>query len=257
MANKMNSVFNLIAKLIRFIKAYISVLKPSKMGIFIEIAEKTNFNHTFSISYSQGGEDLALLNIFKGIMNGAYIDIGAHHPSRFSITRLLYDQGWTGINIDANKDLIKEFDMHRPKDINICAAVGKKSFYEIYIFNEPAISTTNLKWKDKFISETNVVKRKDIVKGITLKELINSYFTDIQLDLLTIDIEGADLEALESGDFNNITKDNYPKWILLESRPPVKNALNEKSVLFAISLGYEVYLILPMTTILRLTKYKN
>jgi Methyltransferase FkbM domain len=240
----------MIRKLLRFLKAYALLMNPSKMGVFTEISEKTNFDHAFSISYSQGGEDLALLNIFNGRTKGSYIDIGAHHPSRFSVTRMLYDLGWSGVNIDANKDLIANFQKSRPRDTNICAAVGSLNQYELHIFTEPAISTTNLIWRDKFISAENIVLKTALVDGVSLREIFDRHFLSRDIDLLTIDIEGTDFDALISGDFSNLSVDRFPKWILLESTPPLNNVVNTESIKYAISLGYQIYCVLPMSTIM-------
>jgi hypothetical protein len=243
--------FLMIRKILRFLKAYVSVGVPSRMGVFTEIAEKTKFDHAFSISYSQGGEDLALLYIFSDKPKGSYIDVGAHHPSRFSVTRALYDIGWSGVNVDANKDLITNFNVKRTRDVNICAAVGLLNQYELYVFSEPAISSINLSWKDKFISEGNTHLKTEIVPGLSLRGILDKYFSNKQLDLLNIDIEGADLDALRSGDFFNLAPERLPKWILLEATPPLNNVLNTESIKYALSLGYQIYCILPMSTILK------
>src|SRR5690242_3324544 len=52
-------------------------------------------------SYSQEGEDRILHSIFETVADGFYVDIGAHHPKRFSNTYLFYQRGWRGINVDA------------------------------------------------------------------------------------------------------------------------------------------------------------
>src|SRR5215510_10661697 len=52
-------------------------------------------------SFSQQGEDLILARLFEGQRRGFYVDVGAHHPRRFSNTFLLYRRGWRGLNIDA------------------------------------------------------------------------------------------------------------------------------------------------------------
>ena len=39
-------------------------------------------------SYSQEGEDLVLQRIFANYKSGFYVDVGAHHPKRFSNTFL-------------------------------------------------------------------------------------------------------------------------------------------------------------------------
>jgi hypothetical protein len=98
-----------INKLLRFIRALCKILDLKTWGPFVEIAEVSGFDHAVSISWSQGGEDLALLSLL-GMELGSYLDIGSHHPSRFSVTRHLYQRGWSGVNVEANSALIPEFN---------------------------------------------------------------------------------------------------------------------------------------------------
>ena len=53
-------------------------------------------------SYSQEGEDLVLARILENlkISTGFFVDIGAHHPTRFSNNYYFYQRGWSGINVD-------------------------------------------------------------------------------------------------------------------------------------------------------------
>ena len=201
---------------------------------------------------SQGGEDLALLSSV-GTEVGHYIDIGSHHPSRFSVTRHLYQRGWTGANIDANPALIPEFNKKRKNDINIWSAVGFESSYQLCIFEESAISTVNKCWKEKFILANQKIVRVMEVPGITLREIIDTYFNDKKIKLLSIDIEGADFEALKTIDFKTLSKNQFPDWILLETKPPIEEALKTDSVAYAINNNYIPYLILPMATLLKNT----
>ena len=75
-------------------------------------------------SYSQDGEDMVLRKIFKNQKMGFYVDIGAHHPKRFSNTHLLYKKGWKGINIDATPGSMKLFNQLCPRDTNLELGVG-------------------------------------------------------------------------------------------------------------------------------------
>ncbi len=53
-------------------------------------------------SFSQEGEDrilAALLGLREARKPGFYVDVGAHHPERFSNTLIFYNRGWRGINI--------------------------------------------------------------------------------------------------------------------------------------------------------------
>src|SRR5262249_37716331 len=93
-------------------------------------------------SFSQEGEDLLIDRIFERQDRGTYVDVGAHHPRRFSNTELLHRRGWRGVNIDATPGSMAAFRRLRPRDINleigIAATSGDRDFY---IFDEPALNT--------------------------------------------------------------------------------------------------------------------
>jgi hypothetical protein len=105
----------LLKKAARFVAALRLLRKKSTWGPFTEIAEATGFDHAITVSWSQGGEDIALMHLLGIQQSGRYIDVGAHHPSRFSVTRHLYQLGWTGVNIDANQELIDTFEQVRER----------------------------------------------------------------------------------------------------------------------------------------------
>jgi FkbM family methyltransferase len=182
---------------------------------------------------------------------GSYLDIGAHHPSRFSVTRHLYQRGWHGVNVEANSHLIEAFKQDRPRDVNVCVAVGDKDEYEFTIFDEPAISTINSDWKDKFLSEDNKVQRVEKVVGRKLRDIYDEHFPITPVDLLTIDAEGSDFEVLASLKFESLEASRFPHYLMLETAPPVDNSLSMPSVLLARSNGYIPWMILPMATILK------
>ena len=236
---------------LRLIRSLALLANPNSWGPFVQAAEATKFDHAFSVSWSQGGEDLALLSIFSQQKKGTYLDVGAHHPSRFSVTRHLYKNGWHGVNVDANKGLVNEFEKTRIRDINLCFAVGEQEQYEFTIFQEPAISTINAEWKDKFLSESNLVDRVEIVKGRRLREIYDDFFLDSAVDILAIDAEGADFEVLKSLSFDSLSPDRYPKYLMLETPPPVAAAPASPAVEYAIGFGYDPVVVLPMSTILK------
>ena len=70
-------------------------------------------------SYSQWGEDSYIKEYFKDKKNGFYVDIGCFHPIMYSNTCLLYNKGWSGINIDLNQTSIDLFNIARKRDKNI------------------------------------------------------------------------------------------------------------------------------------------
>ena len=245
-------ITRLLKNFIRMVKAMITLTKPKSWRSFLKASEiSKGFDHSFNISWSQCAEDLAILSAVQYINKGRYIDIGAHHPSRYSVTRHLYQNGWCGVNIEANSYLLPKFFLERPRDENIWAAVGKKREYELSVLSESGMSTTSKDWMDQALAHN--IQLIDVIKvpGISLRQILDQHFSKTKCNLLCIDIEGADLEALESIEFESLELDRHPDWLLLETFPPVQSALETDSVRFAMDNGYFPYLVLPMSTLLK------
>lgn len=160
-----------------------------------------------NLTYSQEGEDRILhsmLGYRPGRAPGFYVDVGAHHPERISNTFLFYEMGWAGINIDAMPGSMVAFRHRRPRDTNIEAAIASKSqtltFFE---FNEPALNSFNqdlsaLRTKD---SRWRIVGRREI-KTTRLDDLLETTLPPNKaIDFLSIDVEGLDLEVLQSNNW--------------------------------------------------------
>ena len=71
------------------------------------------------ISYSQNREDVLLNRLFPERSSGFYIDVGACYPVIHSVTKLFYDRGWRGINIEPLPSLSAVLTNDRPRDINL------------------------------------------------------------------------------------------------------------------------------------------
>jgi len=72
-------------------------------------------------SYSQRGEDLIIDFLFQPltIERPSYIDIRALDRSYSNHTKLRYQNGSRGINIEANPTLHKRFTRHRTRDVKL------------------------------------------------------------------------------------------------------------------------------------------
>lgn len=171
-------------------------------------------------TYAQHGDDLMFLNIFDliGITNPRYLDIGAHHPTRISNTALLYLRGARGINVEANPHLIEAFRKERPGDTNINVGVGpERANLPFFMYSDDhGRNTFSTQERDICLSESrqNKVLKIINIEVITLMDVVNRYCNGLFPDLLTMDIEGFDLEVLSSADFSM----NQPKVICIETR---------------------------------------
>ena len=124
-----------------FIKSFLSFLLPRFLYETLRDFKNLYITRFATKSYSQEGEDLLLRRIFEHQKIGFYVDVGAHHPFRFSNTYLLYKRGWRGINIDAMPGSMRLFRKFRPRDTNIECGVGLGGGHLMYhMFNEPALN---------------------------------------------------------------------------------------------------------------------
>lgn len=166
-------------------------------------------------SYSQEGEDLILKRIFTEQKHGFYVDIGAHHPRRFSNTHLFYKRGWRGINIDAMPNSMKIFNAKRPRDINLETPIGEENqSLSYYIFDEPALNTCKSDRAEE-ISRIPTYKLIDIITLQTrsLKGILDRFLPPSQqIDFMSVDVEGLDLQVLQSNDWEKYR----PKILLIE-----------------------------------------
>ena len=112
------------------------------------------FYRIFSFIAPQEGENIILERIFAKKSKGFYIDVGAHHPIRFSNTLSLYNRGWSGINIEPNNEVINSFKKLRPRDLNLNMAVShEKNSKDYYLFEDPALNTMDSRIKNLRINQ--------------------------------------------------------------------------------------------------------
>jgi FkbM family methyltransferase len=192
------------------------------------------------VSFSQSGEDILSLYALRrfGVNVPRYVDIGANHPTRFSNTYLMYLLGGRGINIEPDPEAAEVIRQARPQDITINAGValdeGEKEFF---------IMSTNV--ANTFIrAEAEELQRRD---GNLIKRVVRVPVCNIRQllaergfvpDFLSLDVEGMDLEILESMDWDRCR----PKVICVETvdyltqqkKPEILQFLKEQNyVLYA------------------------
>ncbi len=215
----------------------------------------TNYfqSHT---SYSQEGEDMVLRSFFEGQKNyeGFYVDIGAHHPYRFSNTNYFYKKGWRGINVEPTPGAIKAFNMFRRRDINLNIGIsGKSDKLLFYCFNEPALNGFS---KEVSEDRNKTSKKYKIIQEIPVETHPLSYVLDNylpkgqQIDFFTIDVEGLDLEVLRSNDWEKYK----PTYILVEDSINFTSLADSEVNSFLEKQGYRIIAKTLRTLFFKLTK---
>jgi FkbM family methyltransferase len=191
-------------------------------------------------SYSQEGEDMILRRLFGLKSDGFYVDVGAHHPRRYSNTNFFYKLGWSGINIEPNPDAMRVFRSGRRRDINLELGVSDRAgLLKYHVFEEPALNTfdeavaksrlENTPYKLKNIVDVRVERLDDI--------LTENLPRGREIDFLSIDVEGLDFKVLQSNDWQRFR----PKCVIVEALGSPLEHIKESAVyLYMVRQGYEL-----------------
>jgi FkbM family methyltransferase len=182
------------------------------LGLRVMIRGLRHFD--IEASFSQEGEDRILNRLFETQRAGFFIDVGAHHPIRFSNTMLLYLRGWRGVNLDPTPGSMKPFRRWRPRDTNLEVAVGRNvGVSPFFQFREPALNTFDRQLAAEREAAGWVLDGEVAISRRRLSDVWDEVVPGGMLvDLLTIDVEGLDLDVLESLDWDR----HRPRVICVE-----------------------------------------
>src|SRR5262249_32745491 len=76
------------------------------------------------VSHAQNFEDVILWRALSGLRDGFYIDVLASGPLWGSVTRVLSDRGWRGINVEPDPEPYAALVAVRPRDVNLNVGVS-------------------------------------------------------------------------------------------------------------------------------------
>ncbi len=177
------------------------------------------------ISYAQNCEDVVLWRALKDVSHGFYVDCGAYHPTRHSVTRAFYERGWRGINIEPVATLLENFIAQRPRDINLGVALadGSNGIAEFYEIAGSGLSTLDADVAGQH-ARAGFDARKTAVRTVALSEILDE-FAPPEIQLLKIDVEGAERLVLSGMDF-----ERFRPWIVVvEATRPLTQEINASS----------------------------
>jgi FkbM family methyltransferase len=180
-------------------------------------------NEPALVSYAQNAEDVRLHRVFGRKKRGFYIDVGAGHPERDSVTKLFYDAGWSGLNIEPGP-LYAELADARPRDVTLELAVSTHEGEADFWVSSPDSGFSGFeRLPDELVPEGFSFAHKRI-QCARLDALIDEHASGRDIDFLKIDVEGAERDVLSSFDPKTIR----PTVILVESISPVENRQNHE-----------------------------
>lgn len=176
-------------------------------------------------SYSQCGEDILLARIFAEVGNGFYVDVGCNHPEKISNTYLLYQRGWSGICVDPHEVFAPLYREFRPRDVFLPMAVSAtKTSLDIFYGAELGLSSA--KQQHHLVNKVTVPARK-------LRDILDERDVARDFELLSVDVEGFEIDVLESLDFSVYR----PRIIVAEYNG---GSVNLELLPFLVGKGYQI-----------------
>ncbi|MDD2882224.1 MAG: FkbM family methyltransferase [Rhodoferax sp.] len=175
------------------------------------------------ISYSQNREDVMLWRALKHVTPGFYVDVGANDPSDDSVTRAFYERGWSGINVEPLARHIRALQQQRPRDVNLCVAVGA-SDGDVEIFD-----TAVRGWATANAEVAQVHRAQGVAvtaSRVPLRRLdgiFAEFVAASPVHFLKIDVEGFEAAVLQGMDFAR-----WRPWlVVVEATVPNSQVLDD------------------------------
>lgn len=162
------------------------------------------------ISFAQNQEDIMLWRALKHISNGFYIDVGAADPVVQSVTKLFYDHGWHGINLEPQPIYFGMLSTDRPCDINLRLAAGREArSYTFHRIDGTGLSTLNPEIASRHKTSGWKVA-EETIEVLPLAEVCRRHRPQGVIHFLKIDVEGSEGDVLAGADFHS-----YRPWIVV------------------------------------------
>jgi len=170
--------------------------------------------------YSQCNEDELILKYLPEKI-GTYIDVGAGQPVRGSNTYYFYKKGWTGHLFEPIQSNISLLNFFRKRDLKYRKLIGeintKSEFYE---FVPTEYSTTIKSIAEELVRQGKKLRKVYEVESVRLSDT-NIELSPLEPSFISIDVEGADLQVLNSIDWSRVK----PRVVCIEEVSETKSIL--------------------------------
>lgn len=186
------------------------------------------------ISYAQNLEDVMLWRALKHVEHGFYIDVGANDPTVDSVTKVFYERGWHGINIEPLPSHFANLVQERPRDINLqCAAGAANGEIELWECDVRGWATAASGVINYHIASGHT----GTFHKVPVVQLAQVCFQHIlgEVHFLKIDVEGFEKSVIDGMNFSR-----FRPWILVieATRPNSTEDVSSEWESGVLSSGY-------------------
>ena len=177
----------------------------------------------YIVSYAQNREDIIIASFFPDVKNGIYVDVGANDPVDDSVTKIFYDDGWSGLNVEPNPKLHAALVRERNRDINVnMGASEKRSVLKFREYDNHGLSTFSPEVQKIYENNTSIktIKHKDYnVNVLPTKEIFKEHIQGKHINFMKVDVEGYEYNVLAGNDW----KIYRPELICIEANRIIKD----------------------------------
>lgn len=171
---------------------------------------------TVGLSYAQNLEDVHIDIAFGGMTDGFYVDIGGGHPIADNVTLHAYLSGWRGVVVEPQERLAKLYPTLRPRDVVLSSLVGRAAgeatFHEVERLHG---FSTMVERHAQGASAFGAAYASRAVPVTTLAAICAAH-APARIDLVKIDVEGAEADVLAGGDWDRFR----PRLVVVEAVAP-------------------------------------
>lgn len=218
-------------------KTIISFLFPNVQFVKAFLSPSSALPQSAEFSYSQFNQDKFIDQLLQSKKHGFFVDIGCNHPFLNSNSAFFeLSRQWSGLCLDPIPSYSTEYHQHRPNSIFVNAAIsctdGYQKFYTLQSRRgwEDQLSSLNI----NNIKLRNLPIHESTVKSQRLDTLLHNYsIAPNAIDILFIDVEGHELQVLES------LSEYRPKIILVENIFPFFGSSKLRRLLIDLNYSFK------------------
>jgi FkbM family methyltransferase len=148
-------------------------------------------------------------------------------------------RGWTGLCVDPNPDFKRLYGKIRPNDIFLNIGISDEQGSLEYYKLKDKLSVRN-SFSKEYIDNNNLNDDIEQIYNIqvkTLNDIFNTELDSKQIDFLTIDVEGLDLQVLKGNDWNK----HRPSIICVESHLQLHEDIQSSTTKFMTDKEYILF----------------
>jgi len=170
------------------------------------------------VSFAQNAEDIVLHRALGHLDGGFFVDVGANEPTHDSVTKLFYERGWSGINIEPQVSCFENLVRERQRDVNLNIGVGSTAGeLTLWVVPEAKAMSTFSPEQAERLRGMGYQTRPTTVEVKTLVDVFADHVGNRTVDFLKVDVEGLEEEVLGTFDWSRWR----PRVVVVESYPEI------------------------------------